>query len=184
MPAVNSNMIELGTKAPDFILPNVISGSLASIDSLRGDKATLIIFICNHCPYVVHCIDRIVELATEYSTKGVSTIAINSNDVVKYPDDSPENMKLFAEKYQFSFPYLFDLSQQIAKDYQAACTPDFFLYDQNLSLIYRGQFDTSRPSNNNPVTGKDLKEAIESAVQGLPPILNQIPSIGCSIKWK
>ena len=177
-------MLPLGTKAPDFKLPDTVSGKNLTLDELKSDKATLIMFICNHCPYVVHVNKAIVKLANDYLDHGVKCIAISSNDVVNYPQDSPEKMKMVAEKEGYPFPYLYDESQDVAKAYMAACTPDFFLFDENMKLVYRGQMDDSRPSNGKPVTGRDLRAAIDSILEGGKVQEKQIPSIGCGIKWK
>lgn len=179
-----SNMIPLGTKAPDFELPDAVSGKNMSLDELKSDKATVIMFICNHCPYVKHVQKGLVDLANDYIPKGVSLIAINSNDVKNYPDDSPENMKKVAEKLHYPFPFLFDESQQVAKAYDAACTPDFYIFDKDLKLIYRGQMDDSRPGNGKPVTGKDIRDTLDLILSGRSVEGEQIPSIGCNIKWK
>ena len=141
-------------------------------------------FICNHCPFVVHVKDEIVKIANEYQKKGFGFVAINSNDILKYPEDSPYNMLKYAVKFKFSFPYLFDETQKIAKAYGASCTPDFFLFDKNLELVYRGQLDDSRPANKKPVTGKDLRTALDRVIKGLAQKKEQKPSIGCNIKWK
>jgi len=182
--ATQSNMLPLGTKAPYFNLFNPASGAYMSLENLRGEKATLIAFICNHCPYVIHIGNKFAEISDKYMNLGVSFIGINSNDVIKYPEDSPENMVLTANKFRFNFPYLFDDTQEIAKSYAAACTPDLFLFDDKLELVYRGQFDNSRPKNGVPVTGEDLCNAIDSVLAGKPVTDKQIPSIGCNIKWK
>ena len=179
-----SNMIPLGTKAPDFKLPDAVSGAEMSLEQLKSDKATVIMFICNHCPYVKHVQRGLVELANDYISKGVSFIAINSNDVKNYPDDSPENMKKVAERLGYPFPYLFDETQRIAKAYDAACTPDFYIFDSDLKLIYRGQMDDSRPGNGKPVTGVDIRKALDQILDGKTISEDQIPSIGCNIKWK
>ncbi|NLN95082.1 MAG: thioredoxin family protein [Bacteroidales bacterium] len=179
-----TKMIDLGFDAPDFQLPDVISGKTLSLAELRSDKATVIVFICNHCPYVRHIIKELVQTGKDYIPKGVSFVMINSNDVEKYPDDSPENMKIFAADNDFPFPYLFDETQQIAKAYDAACTPDFNVIDQNEKVVYRGRFDESRPESNKPVTGKDLRQALDLLLNGEPVPENQIPSMGCNIKWK
>lgn len=184
MAATPSNMIELGTTAPGFSLPDTVSGKQLSLQNLKGKTATVIMFICNHCPYVKHVNAEIVKLANDYSPKGVSFIAISSNDVVNYPDDSPEKMKEVAQQLGYSFPYLYDETQEVAKAYEAACTPDFYVYDQFLTLVYRGQLDDSRPGNNKPVTGHDLRQALEAILQHKPVSTNQKPSIGCGIKWK
>lgn len=179
-----SKMIPLGTKAPDFSLPDAVSGKQFSLEELKSEKATVIMFICNHCPYVKHVQNGLVELANDYTSKGVSFIAINSNDVKNYPDDSPENMKKVAQKMGYPFPYLFDDSQQVARSYDAACTPDFYIFDKNMKLMYRGQMDDSRPGNGKPVTGSDIRQALNSLLDGRDISDEQIPSMGCNIKWK
>lgn len=184
MAATESKMVPLGTKAPSFKLPDTISGKKLSLEELKSDIATVIMFICNHCPYVKHINKRLVEITNYYIEKGISFIGINSNDVINYPEDSPENMKTQAMKLGYKFPYLFDETQDVAIAYNAACTPDFFIYDKNLNLVYHGQFDDSRPGNNIPVTGQDISEALESLLNNKPVKLNQKPSIGCNIKWK
>ena len=179
-----SSMMPLGTIAPDFKLYDVISEKKLSLQELKSDKATVVMFICNHCPYVKHIQKQLVLLANEYIAKGVSFIAINSNDTKNYPDDSPENMKKVADNFKYPFAYLFDETQEIAKKYQAACTPDFFIFDQNLKCIYRGQLDDSRPGNEIEVTGSDMRNALNSLLENNPVSDNQRPSMGCSIKWK
>lgn len=179
-----STMIPLGSTAPDFILPDVVISAEMSLEDLKSDTATVIMFICNHCPYVKHVQSGLVELANDYITKGVRFIAINSNDAVNYPEDSPENMKAVAERFGYPFPYLFDESQEIAKAYDAACTPDFFIYDNALKLVYRGQMDDSRPGNGIPVTGNDIRTALDEILAGNELSPEQVPSIGCNIKWK
>lgn len=179
-----STMIPLGSEAPDFRLPDVVSGDELSLGDLKSDVATVLMFICNHCPYVKHLQDGLVEVADEYIPKGVSFVAINSNDVQNYPDDSPERMKEVAEEKGYQFPYLFDETQEVARAYDAACTPDFFVYDRDLRCVYRGQFDDSRPGNGKPVTGKDMRMALDSIVAGEAIKWEQVPSIGCNIKWK
>ncbi len=179
-----SNMIPLGRKAPYFKLPCTVNDREISLDEVSSDKATVIIFICNHCPYVKHVQKGLVELANDYIPKGVSFIAINSNDVENYPEDSPENMKIVAERLGYPFPYLYDETQEIARAYDAACTPDFYIFDSALECIYRGQMDDSRPGNGKPVTGKQIREALDNALEGTPVSKSQIPSIGCNIKWK
>ena len=179
-----SNMLPLGTQAPHFELLDVISGQPVNLLDIKSKKATVIMFICNHCPYVKHLIGPLSALAKEYKEKGIQFIAINSNDVDNYPDDSPENMKIFANEQGFTFPYLFDESQAIAKAYDAACTPDFYVFDHLLHLVYRGQFDESRPSNDIPVTGKCLKNALNAILAGEKINEAQQPSLGCNIKWK
>lgn len=184
MSAVNSTMLELGTKAPEFKLPDVISGKTYDLKKFRGNKALLVIFICNHCPYVKLIKESLVEYASDYMPKGVGIVAISSNDVENYPQDSPEKMKEDAEKLGYPFPYLYDESQEVAKDYRAACTPDLFLFDENLKLRYRGQFDSARPGNDIEPTGEDLRKATDQVLSGEKVSENQAPSIGCNIKWK
>ncbi len=179
-----SSMIPLGTKAPDFKLLDAVSENDLNLEQLKSDKATIIMFICNHCPYVKHVQQGLVELANDYISKGVSFIAINSNDVKNYTEDSPDNMKKVAERLGYPFPYLFDETQEIAKAYDAACTPDFYIFDEGLKLIYRGQMDDSRPGNGKPVTGRDIRKALDQILGGTPVSEDQIPSIGCNIKWK
>ncbi len=174
-----SNMLPLGTTAPDFRLPDVSSGETKSLSELKSEKATLVMFICNHCPFVKHVKDQLIALAKDYEDQGVSCVAISSNDVANYPDDSPEKMK----EEGYPFPYLYDESQEVAKAYQAACTPDFYLFDGNLSLVYRGQLDDSRPGNDIPVTGKDIRNALDALLAGESPSEDQKPSVGCNIKW-
>ena len=182
--AIESNMLPLGTRAPEFTLLDTVSGENMSLRDLKSEKATLVMFICNHCPYVIHVNKGLVQLANDYLTKGVSLIAISSNDVANYPQDSPDKMKLVAAKEGYPFPYLYDETQEVAKNYMAACTPDFFLFDGELKLKYRGQMDDSRPSNGLPVTGEDLRKAIDQILAGEKVSEIQIPSIGCGIKWK
>ena len=183
MVSVESQMLELGTKALDFELNDVVSNKKMKLDDLRGIKGTLIFFISNHCPYVIHIRDHFNSLYEDYSNN-ISFIAINSNDVDAYPRDNPENMKNLAEEKNWQFPFLFDSSQDVAKSYKAACTPDFYLFDNELKLFYRGQLDGSRPKNNIPVTGKDLRRAIDLLLAEKNPPEEQFPSIGCNIKWK
>lgn len=184
MAATPSRMVPLGTKAPDFVLPDTISGKIFSLQELKSDKGTLIMFICNHCPFVKHVNKELVKLANDYIPKKISFIAISSNDVKNYPEDSPERMKQIAKELGYPFPYLYDESQEVARNYNAACTPDFFLYDKNLNLVYRGQLDDSRPSNGIPVTGKDIRNAFDNILAEKPILTEQKPSIGCNIKWK
>ena len=184
MAVTPSQMIPLGTKAPDFNLHDVVSGKVLNLSDLKSDKATVVMFICNHCPFVKHIIKEVINVANQYIPKGISFIAINSNDVEDYPEDSPANMKKLAGDLKFPFPYLYDETQEIAKAYDAACTPDFFVFDQSLSCVYRGQFDDSRPGNKIPVTGKDLKASLDSIISGEPVPQDQKPSVGCNIKWK
>lgn len=179
-----SNMIPLGTTAPDFTLPDTVSGKNMSLSELKSDKATVIMFICNHCPYVKHVNPEITRLAHDYELKGVKFIAISSNDVASHPDDAPDKMKEVAKAVGYTFPYLYDESQEVAKAYDAACTPDFYIFDGNMKLVYRGQLDDSRPSNKIPATGKDMREALDNILAGKPVSNQQRPSIGCNIKWK
>jgi thiol-disulfide isomerase/thioredoxin len=184
MAATESKMVPLGAKAPSFYLIDVVSGRTLSLDELKSNIATVVMFICNHCPYVKHINQKLVELTNYYIEKGISFIGINSNDVVNYPEDSPENMKIQAKELGYKFPYLFDETQEVAKAYNAACTPDFYIFDRDLKLVYRGQFDDSRPGNDIPVTGKDLSEALEAIINNKQITFEQKPSIGCNIKWK
>ncbi len=179
-----SNMLPLGTEAPDFSLIDTKDDQIKSLSELKGGTGTLIMFICNHCPFVIHVNAELVKLANDYSAKGISTIAISSNDVVNYPQDGPDKMKTHAKANHYSFPYLYDKTQEVAKAYDAACTPDFFLFDSNLKLVYAGQLDNSRPGNGIPVTGEDLRMAMDALVnnESVNPI--QKPSMGCNIKWK
>jgi thiol-disulfide isomerase/thioredoxin len=179
-----STMVSLGTTAPGFQLTDTISGKLLSLNTLKSNKATVIMFICNHCPFVKHINKELVRLANDYIPKEVSFIAISSNDVVNFPEDSPEKMKLTAIEQGYLFPYLYDESQEVAHAYDAACTPDFFIYDKDLKLAYRGQLDDSRPSNGIPVTGKDFRATLDLLLSGKTIPAEQKPSIGCNIKWK
>lgn len=179
-----STMVPLGSTAPDFKLPDVVSGQDMSLDELKSDTATVIMFICNHCPYVKHIQTGLVDMANDYLPRGVKFIAINSNDVENYPDDSPQNMKAIAHRLGYPFPYLFDETQEVARFYDAACTPDFFIYDGDLKLIYRGQMDDSRPGNKKPVTGSDIRKVLDDLIEGKGISGSQVPSIGCNIKWK
>lgn len=184
MARTESNMMPLGTVAPHFTLPDTVSGKELSFAERRGQKGTVVMFVCNHCPYVIHVQEEIVRIANEFSDQGVDFIAISSNDVENYPDDSPELMKAHAEKYGFTFPYLYDESQEVAKAYQAACTPDFYVFDENDACVYRGRMDSSTPGNGVAVTGQDLRAALTSLVDLLPIDTEQFPSMGCNIKWK
>lgn len=184
MAAIESTMLALGTQAPEFTLPDTISGKTLSLNELKSDKATVIMFICNHCPYVKHVREELIRLPKEYRAKGVSFVGISSNDADAYPDDAPEELKKAEEEYGYAFPFLYDESQDAAKAYSAACTPDFFIFDKNLKLVYRGQLDDSRPGNNIPVNGSDIRAALDNILSGQPVNKNQKPSIGCSIKWK
>ena len=182
-----STMLALGTLAPDFQLPNShprYGGDNVSLSDFAEAQALLVVFICNHCPYVVHIRNEFVRFAKEYQRKGLAVITISANDSTTHPDDSPVKMHEAAVQCGFTFPYLYDESQEVAKAYQAACTPDFFLFDAARKLFYRGQFDGARPNSNVPVTGEDLRRATEAVLSGQPAPAEQIPSIGCNIKWK
>ena len=184
MAATPSNMLKLGTQAPDFELPDTVTGKNISLHDVQSEKVTVIMFICNHCPYVKHVRQELANLGNDYMPKGVSFLAISSNDVEHYPEDSPENMKKVAEACELPFSYLYDETQEVAKAYQAACTPDFYIFDGDLQLVYRGQLDDSRPGNNIPVTGQDVRNALDNILAGKPVDDYQKPSIGCNIKWK
>lgn len=179
-----SNMLPLGTVAPDFKLPDTVSGQDLNLQALKGSNGTVIMFICNHCPFVKHVNVQISKLAIDYKSKGINCIAISSNDVENYPQDAPHLMKQNAMAHGFIFPYLYDETQEVAKAYDAACTPDFYLFNDTLNLVYRGQLDDSRPENGIPVTGKDLRIALDNLISGLSISAQQKPSIGCNIKWK
>lgn len=179
-----SNMIPLGTLAPNFSLLDTITGTEKSLNNLKGKKGTVIMFICNHCPFVIHINSEMVKIAKFYKNHGVNFIAISSNDIVKYPQDGPNEMKIHAKKENYPFPYLYDETQEIAKAYAAACTPDIYVFDSKLKLVYRGQLDDSRPNNNLDVTGFDLRNALNCLLENKPNTKQQKPSIGCNIKWK
>ena len=178
-----STMLPLGTKAPDFSLPN-IDGRQVSLSDFEGAPALLVVFMCNHCPYVKHVADALAQLAREYQQRGVAVVGINSNDAEQYPDDSPEKMAEEAAARGYTFPYLYDETQEVAKAYRAACTPDFYVFDKDRKLVYRGQMDDSRPDSGIPVTGADLRAALDAVLEGKPVPAEQKPSIGCNIKWK
>ena len=179
-----STMLSLGSPAPDFQLPDVVSGDTVTLGSFANKQALLVMFICRHCPFVVHVQDELARLGSDYKAKNVGIVAISSNDAEAYPDDSPANLKAMAEELGFDFPYCYDESQEVARAYQAACTPDFYLFGGQRELVYRGQLDGSRPGNNEPVTGKDLREAMDAVLSGSAVSDVQMPSIGCNIKWK
>jgi peroxiredoxin len=183
MVAVNSTMLPLGTKAPAFRLPDT-SGKFVSVQDFTRVPALLVVFMCNHCPYVKHIRSGLAQLARDYQPRGVAMAGINSNDVGNYPADSPAKMAEEAKAAGYIFPYLYDETQEVAKAYRAACTPDFYLFDQGQRLVYRGQFDDSRPGSGTPVTGKDLRAALDAVLAGKPVSSNQKASIGCNIKWK
>jgi peroxiredoxin len=178
-----SEMLPLGTTAPDFSLPDT-EGKMVSLDDFKDAKAFLVIFMCNHCPFVKHILHEMIKLVKGYQAKSVAVVGINSNDVANYPDDKPELMAKLAKEAGFSFPYLYDETQEVAKAYRAACTPDFYLFDSDKTLVYRGQMDESRPGNGIPITGADLTAAIDAVIEGKPVSKEQKPSMGCNIKWK
>ncbi len=177
-------LLELGAPAPDFRLPDVVSGKIVSLDTFRDKKALVVMFICRHCPYVQHVKEELARLGRDYANKSVGMVAISSNDATQYPDDRPEKLRAMAEELGFNFPLCYDETQQVAKAYAAACTPDFYVFDQDRKLVYRGQLDDSRPGNGIPVTGKDLRAAIDAVLEGRPVSSRQKPSLGCNIKWK
>jgi peroxiredoxin len=179
-----SNMLPLGTKAPPFALRDAVSGKTISLENLAGAPALLVMFICNHCPFVVHVRDEIGRVARDYSARGVAIVAINANSITTHPQDGPENMNALAEREGWAFPFLFDSSQEVAKAYHAACTPDFFLFDGGQRLVYRGRLDASRPGNDVPVTGNELRAALDAVLAGGQVSADQRPSIGCNIKWE
>ena len=184
MALTESNEFRIGTKAPDFSLINTVDNNFLSLEKAKGKKGTVIMFICNHCPFVLHLNDELVKMANEYQQKGINFIAISSNDVENYPQDSPELMKQLAKHVKYPFPYLYDETQEIAKKYDAACTPDFYVFDAYLKAIYHGQLDSSRPGNGIPVKGNDLRNSLELLLEKKPVLEDQKPSVGCGIKWK
>jgi len=184
MALTQSTMLALGTKAPEFRLPEVVSGKMVSPATFAGKRALLVMFICRHCPYVAHVREELARLGRDYAAKEVGIVAISANDAAAYPDDAPEQLKAMAQELGFAFPFCYDDTQQTAIAYTAACTPDFFLFDQERRLVYRGQLDDSRPGNGKPLTGRDLRAALEAALAGTPVSQDQRPSIGCNIKWK
>lgn len=183
MALTESNMLPLGTEAPDFALLDTVSGKEVSLDQIKSDKATVVMFTCNHCPYVLHINEELVRLTKEYMEKGVAFVAISSNDVENYPQDSPEKMNVLAKEVGYPFPYLYDATQVVAKAYDAACTPDFYVFDAELKLRYRGRLCASRPNTDVPVTGEDLRAAIDALLEGQAVTEKQYPSAGCNIKW-
>lgn len=184
MAAAQSRMLALGTAAPPFRLPDAATGKTVALEDFAASRALLVAFICNHCPYVKHLLEGFVAFAREYASRGLAVVAISSNDVAAYPADSPAEMAKLARAKSFTFPYLYDESQSVARAYEAACTPDWFLFDGDRKLVYRGQFDGSRPGGAQPVTGADLRAAADAVLAGKPLPEKQTPSIGCSIKWK
>ena len=179
-----SNMLPLGTKAPTFNLVDAVTKNSYSLEDIKGTKGTVVMFICNHCPFVNHVNDELVRTANDYRVTGFGFVAINSNDIEKYPQDHPDLMWKTAREENYPFPYLFDATQDVAKAYKAACTPDFFVFDVELKLVYRGQLDNSRPGNGIPVNGRDLRESLDNILNNNPQRKDQKPSIGCNIKWK
>ncbi len=184
MAATPSVMRALGTPAPDFDLPDVVSGKKISLSSFAGKKALLVMFISRHCPFVQHIKEELARIGKDYRSRDVGVVAVCANDIANYPDDKPEKLKEMAEETGLEFPVLYDESQETAKAFAAACTPDFFLFDVDRKLVYRGQLDDSRPSNGKPVTGRDLRVALDAVLNGRPVTQDQRPSIGCNIKWK
>lgn len=184
MARTESNEFAIGTKAPDFNLLNTVDEKHYSLTNLKGDKGTVILFICNHCPFVIHVNAQLVQLANDYKSKGINCIAISSNDIENYPQDAPHLMKKVAKKNQYPFPYLYDETQQVAKAYDAACTPDFYVFDADLKSVYHGQLDDARPGNEKPVTGKDIRKALDLLLSKKLVMEQQKPSVGCGIKWK
>ena len=176
-------MLPLGTNAPDFRLPN-IDGSMVSLSGVETGKGLVVMFLCNHCPFVKHVAPELVRLANDYTARGIHFVAISSNDIAQYPDDAPERMKQEAAEQGYAFPYLYDESQEVAQAYRAACTPDFFVFDANRRLVYRGQIDDSRPGNGKPLNGADMRRALDQVLSGKDVPAEQRPSIGCNIKWK
>ncbi|MBH8562170.1 thioredoxin family protein [Nostoc sp. CENA67] len=184
MALTNSTMLPLGTKAPDFHLPEVVSGKTTSLATFADKKALLVMFICRHCPFVKHVQKELAQLGKDYFTSDLGIVAISANDAKNYPDDAPDSLKAFVTEQGFTFTLCYDETQETAKAYTAACTPDFFVFDQERKLVYRGQLDDSRPSNGKPVTGADLRAAIDAVLAGKPVTDEQKPSVGCNIKWK
>jgi peroxiredoxin len=180
-----STMSRLGSPAPDFSLPDPRRDNRSvSLDDVAGERGTLVMFLCNHCPFVKHVLDELVRIGHDYDGTGIGIVAISSNDVATHPDDAPDKMADLARKHDLRFPYLYDESQEVARAYEAACTPDFFLYDRERKLAYRGQLDASRPGNDEPNDGRDLRTALDALIAGATPDADQKPSVGCNIKWK
>ena len=178
-----STMLPLGTAAPEFSLTDTVSGKKMSLATFKERKALLVMFICNHCPYVKHLKPALVQLGKDYEAKDAAIVAISANDPATHPEDAPEKLGAEARSLEYRFPMLFDETQKVAQAYQAACTPDFFVFDASRKLAYRGQFDASRPGNNQPVTGSDLRSALDAVIAGKPAPSKQVPSLGCNIKW-
>jgi peroxiredoxin len=179
-----SNEFKTGTTAPDFTLINTATNTLLSLAAAKGVKGTVLMFICNHCPFVIHVNTALVQMANAYQAKGINFIAISSNEIENYPQDGPEFMKEVAKEQSYPFPYLFDETQEVAKAYDAACTPDFYVFDANLKAVYHGQLDDSRPGNGKPVTGQDIRNAMDNLLENKAVLENQKPSVGCGIKWR
>ncbi|MDX5420157.1 MAG: thioredoxin family protein [Hymenobacteraceae bacterium] len=179
-----STALPLGTVAPNFALLDTVSDKLVCLEDVVSNKATVIMFLCNHCPYVQHILDELVNVANEYKQQGVSFVGISANDAVNYPQDGPQQMRELANEKGFPFPYLYDQTQQVARTYQAICTPEFYVFDRNMRLAYHGQFDEARPKSEMPVTGQDLRQALDALLAGQPVSSDQKPGIGCGIKWK
>lgn len=184
MALTESTMLQLGTKAPTFSLPDTVSGNEISFQDIKGNNGTVVMFLCNHCPYVIHVNQELIRIANDYKEKGIGFVAISSNDAVKYTDDTPDKMKLIAKVLMYPFPYLYDESQDVARAYDAACTPDLYIFDADDQLYYRGRLDESRPGNDKPLTGKDMRLALDLLLRGEAPMTKQYPSAGCNIKWK
>ena len=184
MARTESRMLALGTRAPAFQLPDVVSGRTLGIDDVRGPRGLLVMFICAHCPYVVHVQDELARIGRDYAGRGVGSVGISANDAAAYPADAPDGLRAQAQAAGFAFPYLYDESQEVARAYDAACTPDLYLFGPDLTLVYRGQLDSSRPRNDDPVTGRDLRQALDAVLAGRPVSPDQRPSLGCGIKWK
>lgn len=184
MALTESTMLQLGTKAPAFSLPDTVSGNEISFQDIKGNNGTVVMFLCNHCPYVIHVNQELIRIANDYKEKGIGFVAISSNDAVKYTDDTPDKMKLIAKVLMYPFPYLYDEPQDVARAYDAACTPDLYIFDADDQLYYRGRLDESRPGNDKPLTGKDMRLALDLLLRGEAPMTKQYPSAGCNIKWK
>jgi len=184
MALTESNEFKTGTTAPDFTLINTVTNTLLSLAEAKGAKGTVLMFICNHCPFVIHVNTALVQMANEYQAKGINFIAISSNEIENYPQDGPELMQEVAKEQNYPFPYLFDETQEVAKAYDAACTPDFYVFDADLKAVYHGQLDNSRPGNGKPVTGFDIRNAMDNLLEHKAVLENQKPSVGCGIKWR
>jgi peroxiredoxin len=180
----NNSSLAIGDKAPNFLLQDTVSGNYMSFQDVKSQKGTVVMFICNHCPYVIHVNQEVVNLANEYKSKGIAFVAISSNDVENYPDDAPDKMRIVAKVLKFPYPYLYDKRQTVAKEYAAECTPEFYVFDREDSLYYHGRLDDSRPGTDIPLTGKDLRYALDELLLENPSPKDQIPSVGCGIKWK